>query len=103
LSRDARGPAPQILVVEDELLIAMEIESLLRRGGFRGIGPALTVAGALALIQRQRPDAAVLDVNLRGERVTPVADVPGACEPPSCLRAPINAPICAATMSSPAH
>ena len=64
-----------ILVVEDEFLIAMELESTLRRGGYQVLGPAPSVRVALELLQRDRPDAAVLDVNLAGERVTPVAEV----------------------------
>ena len=65
--------ARQVLVVEDEFLIAMELEQILTDAGFRVIGPVATVAAALAIIEKQRPDLAVLDVNLRGERVTPVA------------------------------
>jgi len=62
-----------ILVVEDEFLIAMELEAILTAHGFVVIGPVATVDGALDLLKRQRPDAAVLDVNLRGTAVTPVA------------------------------
>jgi two-component system, response regulator PdtaR len=72
-----RSDAPQrglaFLVVEDEILISLEIEDILTRNGCRVVGPASTVAAALALIEREAPDAAVLDVELRGERVTPVA------------------------------
>lgn len=70
-----RGP-PLVLVVEDEFLIAMDLELMLRRHGWRVLGPASTVAGALRLLEdgAERPDAALLDVNLRGEAVTPVAD-----------------------------
>ena len=68
------GRAPrEVLVVEDEILIAMELELVLTEAGFGVIGPAPAVAVALALLAGRRPDAAVLDVNLRGERATPVA------------------------------
>jgi DNA-binding response OmpR family regulator len=63
------------LVVEDEFLIAMELDAVLKKGGFEVLGPVSSVAAALSLIQAERPDAAVLDVSLRGERVTPVAEV----------------------------
>lgn len=53
----------------------MELELVLTEAGFEVIGPAPAVAAALALLAGRRPDAAVLDVNLRGERVTPVAEV----------------------------
>jgi len=69
------GPAPpQILVVEDETLIALDLEFCLTDAGFGVIGPVPTVSAALALLRTRRPDAAVLDVSLRGERVTPVAE-----------------------------
>ena len=63
-----------VLVVEDEFLIAMDLELLLRRHGWRVLGPAATVAGALRLLRGGAPDVALLDVNLRGEPVTPVAE-----------------------------
>jgi DNA-binding response OmpR family regulator len=62
-----------ILVVEDEALIAMETAAVLTAHGFAVLGPVATVAGALELLRREQPDAAVLDVNLRGVAVTPVA------------------------------
>ena len=42
--------------------------------GFRVLGPATTVAAALRLLDGAAPDVALLDVNLRGEPVTPVAE-----------------------------
>ncbi len=68
-----RGRRGLVLVVEDEFLIAMELESVLKKGGVDVLGPAATVAAALALLASGTPDAAVLDVNLEGQRVTPVA------------------------------
>jgi DNA-binding NtrC family response regulator len=38
------------------------------------VGPAFRVPEALALIERERPEAAVLDLNLRGERPTAIAE-----------------------------
>jgi two-component system, response regulator PdtaR len=63
-----------VLVVEDEVLIAVDLEDLLYRHGWRVLGPAATVAEALRLLAGDRPDVALLDVNLRGEPVTPVAE-----------------------------
>lgn len=48
---------------------------MLQDGGYEVLGPVTTVAAALALLRQRRPDACVLDVNLRGEQVTPVARV----------------------------
>lgn len=62
-----------VLVVEDEVLIAMELKAALIEGGFRVLGPAASVDHALDLVSEERPHAAVLDFNLVGEKVTPVA------------------------------
>ena len=64
---------PRVLIVEDELLVAMELAGTLERSGYRVLGPAPSVQRALAILEDERPDGALLDVNLRGERVTPVA------------------------------
>lgn len=67
------GQASLILVVEDQVLIALDLAGTLEDEGYRVLGPAPTVAAALRLLGQERPDAAVLDMNLRGEMVTPVA------------------------------
>lgn len=64
---------PRILVVEDEFLIALSTQSTLEDAGFQILGPASSVKAALDLLDSERPSAAVLDINLRGEFVTPVA------------------------------
>jgi CheY-like chemotaxis protein len=64
----------RILIVEDELLVADYLGELLGMEGCIVLGPALRVHEALALIERERPEAAILDLNLRGERTTAVAE-----------------------------
>jgi two-component SAPR family response regulator len=65
-----------VLVVEDEFLIAMDLEAMLKEHGWHLLGPAATVAEALSLLEDGKtPDVALLDVNLRGETVVPVAEV----------------------------
>lgn len=65
-----------ILVVEDDYLIVDDMLHSLRSRQARIAGPAATVADALAVIEcTSAIDAAVLDINLRGERVFPVAEV----------------------------
>ncbi|HEX2477971.1 MAG TPA: response regulator [Geminicoccaceae bacterium] len=63
----------RVLIVEDEFLLAMELETLVECGGCTAVGPASSVRQALALIDGDEPDIALLDVNLKGERATPVA------------------------------
>jgi DNA-binding response OmpR family regulator len=80
-SRDREGASssagrlPRVLVVEDEALVAMLLEDALLDAGYAVMGPAATVDEALALLDcGEAPDAAVLDLNLADELVTPVAD-----------------------------
>jgi CheY-like chemotaxis protein len=65
----------RVMVVEDEALVAMLVEDALLDAGFDVLGPAATVQEAIALLERERPDAVVLDLNLAGETSTPVADM----------------------------
>ncbi|MDO9706717.1 PAS domain S-box protein [Paracraurococcus lichenis] len=71
------GRVPRVLVVEDEALLAMELDGLLRALGCEVVGPARSLEEALGLaVGTEVLDAAVLDVNLgRGERSFPVVDV----------------------------
>lgn len=62
-----------ILVVEDENLIAEDIADWVTAAGGKVIGPARTVAKALELIGTTPVDAAILDVRLEDRDVTPVA------------------------------
>jgi len=59
----SRGAA-RILVVEDEALIAMDLQALLEEAGYNVLGPANSSAAALAIIDTEEPDVALLDVNL---------------------------------------
>lgn len=62
-----------ILIVEDEFLIAMELAGSVRALGYAVVGPAPTVKAAEQLLDVHQPDAALLDVNLHGTTVTPLA------------------------------
>ena len=61
--------AVSILLAEDEFLLAMQIEALLTAAGWSVIGPASTVSSAVEFAQSTACNGAVLDVNLRGERI----------------------------------
>ena len=65
--------AASILVVEDETLIAMDLQGLLEDAGYRVLGPCGSVNDALGVLNTEAPDLALLDVNLGGESVFPVA------------------------------
>lgn len=65
----------RILLVEDEYFIAQDMARAMAEAGAVVVGPAATVAEALRLIAASGAlDAAVLDINLQGEMVFPVAD-----------------------------
>ncbi|MEA2903335.1 MAG: hypothetical protein QOI12_722 [Alphaproteobacteria bacterium] len=66
-----------LLVVEDEYLLAADLTASLESLGVEVVGPAASVEEALSLVENKggRLDGAVLDINLRNERVYPVADV----------------------------
>ena len=63
----------RVLVVEDEMLILMAIEDMLADLGCTSIAAAATIERALALIEAEPFDVAILDVNLDGQRSYPVA------------------------------
>jgi two-component sensor histidine kinase/DNA-binding response OmpR family regulator len=64
----------RLLLVEDEALTGMMMSDMLTELGFHVIGPFGRVADAMAAVGREDFQAAVLDVNLDGEMVYPVAD-----------------------------
>jgi CheY-like chemotaxis protein len=67
------GLPARILLVEDEALVAAMLQDMLEALGARVVGPALTLDSACELAEGASFDAAVLDVNLRGEDVSAVA------------------------------
>src|SRR6185295_10525742 len=68
------GGSACILVVEDEALIAMDLQALLEDAGYRVLGPVNSPKAALAALESEEPDLALLDVNLGGTDVFVVAD-----------------------------
>ena len=65
----------RILVVEDEPLVAMNLSTSLAELGFHVVGPYSTLAKAAAAAAETEVDAALLDVNLSGKVVYPVAEI----------------------------
>lgn len=72
---EAHEAALRILVVEDEPMIGMVIEDAVDELGWVVVGPAADLTVALALARTERIDGAVLDVNIRGGRSYPVAEL----------------------------
>jgi CheY-like chemotaxis protein len=63
-----------VLVVEDEAIVAMHLEALLRGAGWEVVGPVGRADAALGLAGRESLDAALLDLDLRGESGVPVGE-----------------------------
>lgn len=68
-------PKRRILVVEDEIMIAILIEDMLETLGCDVVGPASRLDEALRLAREVAFDAAILDVTIRGGQSFPVAEV----------------------------
>ena len=66
--------APQILVVEDEILLSVALEDMLLDLGMEVSGSAARLDDAVRLAQNGTFDAAILDINLGGIESFPVAD-----------------------------
>lgn len=64
-----------MLIVEDEILVAMHLEDLLVELGYQVVGPAIRFSEAMDFARREKIDFAVLDVNLAGTNSFPVAEV----------------------------
>ena len=64
-----------VLVVEDEPLIALQVQADLENDGHKVIGPALTLEHGLQLAETEKLDMALLDVNLRGRTSEGIAEV----------------------------
>jgi DNA-binding NtrC family response regulator len=69
MAPDVVLPPLRILVVEDEGLIALNLELILRRFGCDIVGPVSKVDDVVGAAKTHRPDGAFLDVNLRGRKV----------------------------------
>lgn len=67
--------AKRVLIVEDEVLLAMHLEDLLNALGHEVIGQATRVDAAMELARKSDIDFAILDVNIAGTKSFPVADI----------------------------
>ena len=63
-----------VLLVEDSLIIALDAEDLLIRLGAEKVTTEGTAAGAIVALEADRPDLAILDINLGDHQSVPIAD-----------------------------
>ena len=70
-----RPAGRRVLIVEDEAMIAALIETILGEAGYSIVGPVATLERALATIERERLDAALLDIRINGHDAYAVADI----------------------------
>lgn len=71
MATDEQAPEPRlrtIVVVEDEMIVARDLQRTLEGWGYRVVGLAPTADGGLALVEAHAPDLVLVDIVLRGER-----------------------------------
>jgi DNA-binding NtrC family response regulator len=73
MTRSGRLEGARILVVEDEVIIALDIAASLEDEGAEVIGPSHTLADAMAVASKSPISAAILDMRLGSASVSPVA------------------------------
>jgi CheY-like chemotaxis protein len=64
----------RVLVVEDEMMVAMLIEDFLEEFGCTIVGPVASIAEAMRLAATEAIDGAMLDINIDGQSIYPVAE-----------------------------
>lgn len=64
----------RVLIAEDEFLVGIQLEEDLRSAGCAIVGPFATLEAAIRASRGERFDLAILDINLNGTRVYPLAD-----------------------------
>lgn len=68
------GENTRILVVEDNSLVMMMLEGVFDDNDWELVGPATSVDEALELAEAEALDAAILDINVNGQKCFPVAE-----------------------------
>jgi CheY-like chemotaxis protein len=73
-AKNMTAQGQRVLVVEDDGILAEIVVELLGELGYEAVGPLRAIQGALEVLEREPPDAAILDVNLSGQSVYPLAE-----------------------------
>jgi CheY-like chemotaxis protein len=74
MENDLSLGSTRVFIVEDEALILFTLQDMLEELGCRVVASALRIDDALAKVGSAAFDVAILDVNVGGERIDPVAD-----------------------------
>ena len=56
-----------ILIVEDEGVVALSIQAVLKKMGYKVVGIAVTGNEAIALAQEHKPDVILMDIHIKGD------------------------------------
>ncbi|MCJ7420587.1 response regulator [Sphingomicrobium astaxanthinifaciens] len=75
MSDDKVSNGARILLVEDSPVVSLNTEDALRDHGYFVVGPAYDMAAALDLSNREQIDAAIVDLNIRGEKCFQVLEI----------------------------
>src|SRR6202048_2077948 len=70
-----RPPGGSVFLVEDEVMIRMMVADMLEELGYRVVAEAGDINEAIRLVQSTEFDLAILDVNVNGKVITPVAEL----------------------------
>jgi PAS domain S-box-containing protein len=68
------GAVPSVMIVEDEMLVALDLQESLRSLGYNVVGPYARLAEAIEGAETQAVDFAILDLNLNGEMTYDLAE-----------------------------
>ncbi len=66
-------PQPKILVAEDEGIVAFDLCDTVKEAGYSVLGPHSNISSAMLSFQKEKPDLAILDVQLHDGVVFPLA------------------------------
>ena len=75
MATQAHEAIPNVLVVEDEFIVALDLSETVRELGYRVTGPYANTDHALIAINDDLPDFAILDVSTGDGEIFPLADV----------------------------
>jgi CheY-like chemotaxis protein len=65
---DAAANMPRVLLVEDDFVVAMDVEAALSEAGFTVVGVAASAEEAIALAAAEKPSLVIMDIRLKGRR-----------------------------------